>query len=256
LVSSGLTIADRGDIWAMSERDPIDLVREQLNKVDGMAGLHPDHEVFKEWHAETKTILEKIFSSKSIHCQNFLSLRFREVSVKAFSSPEIDKINAARFKKDLEHLRNILQSAIKELTLDRTFFKKLQTTPKTVEVTLKGEYFISSGISEPEMVQAIEKAFEGSGLSSIHRIDPSQRKEPIYHRIDQIRRARFGIYDLSTPDKTEVLLELGIALGLGREITLIGKKGSPFPEVVKSLNRLEYEDFSDLTEKLKKVIKP
>ena len=239
----------------MSERDPIDLIREQLNRAEGMAGLHPDHEAFKEWHAETKIILEKIFTSKSIHYQNFLSLRFREVSVKAFSSPEIDKINAARFKKDLDHLRNIFQSAIKELTLDRTFFKKLQTTPKTVEVTLKGEYFISSGISEPEMVQAIEKAFEGSGLSSIHRVDPPQQKEPIHRQIDQIRRARFGIYDLSTPEKTEVLLELGVALGLGREVTLIGKKGSPLPEAVKSLSRIEYEDPSDLTEKLKKMMK-
>ena len=240
----------------MSERDPIDLIKGQLNRLEGMAGLHPDHEVFKEWHSETKTILEKIFTSKSIHCQNFLSLRFREVSVKAFSSPEIDKINAARFKKDLEHLRNILQSAIKELTLDRTFFKKLQTTPKTVEVTLRGEYFISSGISEPEMVQAIEKAFEGSGLSPIHCVDPPQQKEPIHHRIDQIRRARFGIYDLSVPGETETLLELGIALGLGREVTLIGNKGSPLPEALRSLNRIEYEDPSDLTEKLKKVIKP
>jgi len=54
------------------------------------------------------------------------------------------------------------------------------------------------------------------------------------------------------PEKTEALLELGIALGLGREVTLICKKGYPLPEVVKSLNRIEYEDFSDLTEKLKK----
>ena len=239
----------------MSERDPIDLIREQLNRLEGMAGLHPDHEVFKEWHDETKTILEKVFSSKSIHCQTFLALRFREVSVKAFSSPEIDKINAARFKKDLENVKNILHSAIKELTLDRTLFKKLQTTPKTVEVSLKGEYFISSGISEPEMVQAIEKAFEGSGLSPIHRTETVQQKESIHHRIDQIRRARFGIYDLSTPENMEGLLELGIALGLGREVTLVSKKGFPLPEAVKSLNRIEYEDFSDLTEKLKKAIK-
>ena len=86
----------------MAERDAIDLIREQLNRVDGLAGLHPDHEVFKQWHTEMKTILEKVFSSKSIHYQNFVALRFREVSVKAFASPEIDKINAARFKKDLE----------------------------------------------------------------------------------------------------------------------------------------------------------
>ena len=236
----------------MAERDPIDLIKEQLNRVDGLAGLHPDHEVFKQWHIETKMILEKVFSSKSIHSQNFLALRFREVSIKAFASPEIEKINSARYKKDLENVKNILHSAIKELTLDRTLFKKLQTTPKTVEVSLKGEYFISSGISEPEMLQAIEKAFEGSGLRPIHCVEIIQQKESIHHRIDQIRRARFGIYDLSTPEKNEALLELGIALGVGREVTLVSKKGSPLPEAVKSLNRIEYEDFSNLTEKLRK----
>jgi hypothetical protein len=236
----------------MAERDAIDLIREQLNRVDGLAGLHPDHEVFKQWHTETKTILERVFSSKSIHYQNFLALRFREVSVKAFASPEIDKINAARFKKDLENVKNIFQSAIKELTLDRTLFKKLQTTPKTVEVSLRGEYFISSGIQESKMIQAIENAIEGSGLSPIHGTGAIQKKESIHHRIDQIRRTRFGIYDISTPEKTEALLELGIALGLGREVTLICKKGSPLPEAVKSLNRIEYENFSDLTEKLRK----
>jgi hypothetical protein len=236
----------------MAEKDPIDLIREQLNRMEGMAGLHPDHEVFKQWHTETKTILEKVFSSKSIHYQNFLALRFREMSIKAFASHEIDKMNAARFKKDLENVRNILQSAIKELTLDRTLFKKLQTTPTTVEISLKGEYFISSGIEESEMIQAIERAFEGGGLSPISGTEIIRKGESLHHRIDQIRRARFGIFDLSRPEKTEALLELGIALGLGREVTLICKKGYPLPEVAKSLNRIEYEDFSDLTEKLKK----
>jgi hypothetical protein len=236
----------------MPEKDPIDLIREQLNRVEAMAGLHPEHEVFKQWHNETKTILEKVFGSKSIHYQNFLALRFQEVSVKAFASPEIDKINAARFKKDLENAKNILQSAIKELTLDRTLFKKLQTTPKTVDVVLKGDYFISSGIQESEMIQAIKNAFEGSGLSPIHGTEALQKKRAIYDRIDQIRRARFGVYDLSISEKTETLLELGIALGLGREVTLICKKGAPLPEAVKSLHPLEYENFSDLTEKLRK----
>ena len=239
----------------MPERDPIDLIREQLSRVDGMAGLHPDHESFKQWHTETKTILEKAFSSKSVHYQNFLALRFREMSIKTFASPEIDKINAARFKKDLENVKNILQSAIKELTLDRTLFKKLQTTPKTVEVSLKGEYFISSGIREAEMVQAIENAFEGSGLSPIQGTGAIQKKESIHHRIDQIRRAKFGIYDLSILERAEVWMELGAALGMGKEVTIICKSGVPLHEMIKSLNRIEYEDLSDLTEKLKKKIK-
>src|SRR4030042_5502591 len=128
----------------MPKRDPIDLIRDQLNRVEEMSGLHADHENFIRWQSETKTILEKVFGSHSIQYQNFLALRFHEMIVKAFASTEIDKINTVRYKKDLENVKNILQSAIKELILDRTLFKKIRTKPKTVEVTLKGEYFTSS----------------------------------------------------------------------------------------------------------------
>ena len=236
----------------MAERDPIDLIKEQLNRVDEMAGLHPDHAVFKHWHAETKSILEKIFSSKSIYCQNFLALRFREMTIKAFASPEIDKINATRYKKDLDHVKNILQSAIKELTLDRTLFKKIQTTPKTVEVSLKGEYFVSSGISDSGVIQAIEYAMEESGLKPIYGTEAVQKEEPLLNRIEQIKHARFGIYDISLPEKSDALLEIGIALGMGREVILIYKKGSPLPETIKKMRGIEYENPSDLIEKLRK----
>jgi hypothetical protein len=100
----------------MAERDPIDVIREQLGRVDGLAGLHPEHDLFLSWHSETKAVLEKIFSSRSIHYQSFVALRFREVSAKGFASPEIDKINAGRYRRDLESVKNILQG-YKELTL-------------------------------------------------------------------------------------------------------------------------------------------
>ncbi len=238
----------------MPERDPIDLIKEQLNRVDEMAGLHADHEYFKHWYSETKTILEKVFGSKSIRYQNFVALRFHEMSVKAFASTEIDKINAARYKKDLENVKNILQSAIKELTLDRTLFKKIQTTPKTVEVSLKGEYFMSSGIEESDLIKAIKNAFEGSGLSPSLDIETSEKGGFLQQRIDQIKRAKFGIYDLSTPEKTDTFLEMGAALGRGKEVIIIHKKGSPLPESMKKLNRIEYENVSDLTEKLRKKV--
>ena len=238
----------------MPERDPIELIKGQLNRVDEMAGLHVDHENFKHWHSETKTIIEKVFSSKSIHYQSFLALRFREMSVHAFASTEIEKINAARYKKDLENVKNILQSAVKELTLDRTLFKNIQTTPKTVEFTLKGEYFISFGIEEVDLIQAIKSAFEGSGLTPILVGEASEKSESLHQRIDQIKRARFGIYDLSTPERTLALLELGAALGMGKEAIIIHKKGSPLPELMKQLNRIEYENVSDLTEKLRRKV--
>jgi hypothetical protein len=237
----------------MAERDPIDLIKDRLNRVEEMVGLHADHENFKHWHNETKTILEKVFGSKSIYCQNFMALRFREMSIKAFASPEIDKINAARYKKDLENVKNILQSAIKELILDRTLFKKIQTTPKTVEVSLKGEYFISSGIDEPDLIQAVKNALEGSGLNPILGMDASQKGKSFRQRIDQIKRSKFGIYDLSILGKIDTLLELGMALGMGKEAIIIYKKGSPLPETMKQLDQIEYQNLPDLTEKLRKI---
>ena len=238
----------------MVERDPIDLIKEQLIRVDEMAGLHPEHEYFKHWHSETKTILEKAFGSKSVRYQNFLALRFREMSVKAFASTEIDKINTARYKKDLESVKNILQSAIKELTLDRTLFKKIQTTPKTVEVSLKGECFISSGIQASDLIQAIKRAFEGSELSPILDMEDSRKGESLHQRIDRIKRAKLGIYDLSSSEKADAYLELGAALGMGKEVIVIYRKGAPLSETMKKLNRIEYEDLSDLTEKLREKV--
>lgn len=236
----------------MAERDPIDLIKEQLNKLESVAGLHDNHEQFKHWHQETRTLLEKVFGSKSVHCQNFFALKFREVSVKAFASPEIDKINAARYRRDLESAKTILHGALKELSLDRTLFKKIQTTPKTVEFTVSGEYFISSGIAEADKIKAIEMAFEGKGLKPLYGVQSIQNEEPLSHRVEQIRRSKLGIYDLSNAERTEGFLELGIALGLGKEVLILIKKGTLLPKMFYQLNPIEYEDLSDLTEKLKK----
>jgi hypothetical protein len=236
----------------MAERDPIDLIKDQINRWEELTGLHPDHELFKQWQAETRTILEKAFNPKSTHIQNFMALRFREVSVKAFDSPEINKINSARYKRDLESAKNVLLSAIKELNLDRTLFKKIQTTPKTVEVSLKGEYYISRGIMDPEIRKAIQLAFEGSGLISIHDSESPSEKESLNQRMEQIRRARVGIYDLSSPLKGESFFELGIALGMGKEVTIIYKKGAALPELIKTIPGIEYQNFPELTDKLKK----
>ncbi len=234
----------------MAERDPIDLIKEQLSGIERLTGLSAGHEAFKRWQDETKTILEKAFGSKSIHYQSFLALRFREMAMSPFASTEIDRINATRYKRDLDNARNVLQGAIKELTLDRTLFKKIQTTPKSVEFTLKGEYYVSTGVDRSELAEAIQRAFEGSGLTFL-----GGKAVPFAERLDQIKRAQFGIYEASNPEALEAFLELGAALGLGRKVFIITKKGSPLPDAVKSFDLIEYEDLSSLTEQLKKLIK-
>ena len=234
----------------MPERDPIDLIKEQLSRMEELAGLHANHETFRKWHGETKTILENAFSPKSIHCQSFGALKFREMGPTPFSSPEIDKINAARYKKDIETARNILLGAVKELTLDRTLFKRIQTTPQSVEVAMKGEYYLSSGIDSPELIQNIQASFEERGYTPLHGKDV-----PFHQRIDWVKRTSFGVYDLSTLENADTLLELGAALGLGKKVIILYKKGASFPEAIKPFDRIEYESASDLTEKLRKVVK-
>ncbi len=233
----------------MPERDPIDLIREQIERTEGLSGLHATHDTFKRWHGETKTIHEKAFTPKSIHCQSFGALKFREMGPTPFSSPEIDKINAARYKKDLESARNILQGAVKELTLDRTLFKKIQTTPKSVEVAQKGECYLCSGIDGSELLQAIQVSFEERGLNPLHGKDA-----PLRQRIDWVKRASFGIYDLSAPGGADTLLELGAALGLGKRVVILSRKGETLPEAIKPFDRIEYENAQDLAEKLKKAV--
>jgi hypothetical protein len=81
-----------------------------------------------------------------------------------------------------------------------------------------------------------------------------RKREPLHQRIEQIKRSKFGIYHLSTFHKIDPSLELGAALGIGKEVILIYKKGSLLPETMRQLNQIEYENMSDLTEKLRKKV--
>jgi hypothetical protein len=235
----------------MAERDPIDLMKEQLQGIEGLTGLHANHEKFKRWHEDTRLILEKAFGSKSIHCQSFTALRFQEMGKTPFASHEIDRLNASRFKRDLEIARNILQGVIKELTLDRTLFKKLQTTPKSVEVTLKGEYFLSASIENQGLAQAVRMAFEGSGLTA----DVAQKGEPIQDRINRVKQALFGIYGVSDKGSGEGMLELGVALTLGKKTLLLCHRETSLPDFLKGMDFLEYEFQEDISGLLKKALK-
>jgi len=239
----------------MIEKDPIEIIKNQINRLDTLFGLHSEHELFKQWQNETKKILEEVFSPKSIHTQNFLALRFQEIRVKGFSSPEIDRINSARFKKDLENAKNILQSAIKELTLDRTLFKKLQTKPTSIQVSIKGEYFISSGITKPELVNAIVSSLEDSGLKPTFGKDSHDKEDSISSKYDLIKNAELCIYDLSSTDKQETYLELGMAIGLDKKIILIQEKDSTLPKWTKLFKIIQYSTISELIDKLKLSLK-
>ena len=69
--------------------------------------------------------------------------------------------------------------------------------------------------------------------------------------VPKIRSTRFGIYDLSNPDKPNVFLELGVAIGMGKPYLIICERGTKLPSDVLGLDRIEYESYVDLTRQLK-----
>ena len=105
------------------------------------------------------------------------------------------------------------------------------------------------------MNQAIENAFEGSGLTPACTVELRGKGISLRDRVEQIKRARFGIYDVSGAEREEVLLELGAAVGLGKEVFLLHKKGSILPAAVRDFHAIEYEGLTDLSERLKKEMK-
>ncbi len=88
------------------------------------------------------------------------------------------------------------------------------------------------------------------GLSSI-----TGKDFPFPQRIDQIKRAQFGIYEVSNPEHLDTFIELGAAIGLGKKVHVIFGKGSLPPETIKPLDPIEYDGLPSLTERLRKAAK-
>ncbi len=63
------------------------------------------------------------------------------------------------------------------------------------------------------------------------------------------------LFILARATGAQAILELGAALALSREVILICRKGSVLPDAIRHLDRIEYEQPSDLTERLRKKIR-
>ena len=114
-------------------------------------------------------------------------------------------------------------------------------------------YFVAHAFSK-EKIDDLRSAIEAS-LEEFHLkpyyADQEIRSQHILCKIcEKIRSSRFGIFEISDQNPN-VTLELGMAYGSGKNALLIAKKGSKIPADLDGMDRLEYESFKDLTEKLR-----
>jgi hypothetical protein len=123
------------------------------------------------------------------------------------------------------------------------------------------EYFVAHEFSaekRDDLRRAIEKALAGSGLRPYYA-DNEVREGHIFKDkiLPKIHATRFGIYDLSNPEKPNVFMELGAAIGMGKPYFIICRQGTDLPSDVLGLDRIEYESYAHLTKELKaKIPKP
>ena len=120
------------------------------------------------------------------------------------------------------------------------------------------EYFVAHEFSRAEvddLRKAIAKALAGSGLRAYYA-DNEVREGHIFRDkiLPKIGATRFGIYDLSNPEKPNVFMELGAAMGMGKSYFIICRRGTKLPSDVQGLDRIEYDSYSHLTRELKAKI--
>jgi hypothetical protein len=117
------------------------------------------------------------------------------------------------------------------------------------------EYFVAHEFTPEktdDLRRAIDEALAGSGLTPYYA-DNEVRQGHIFKDkiVPRIRSTRFGIYDLSNPDKANAFMELGAAIGMDKLYFIICERGTRLPSDVLGLDRIEYDSYVDLTRQLK-----
>jgi hypothetical protein len=119
-------------------------------------------------------------------------------------------------------------------------------------------YFVAHEFSREnrdDLRRAIEEGLADSGLTPYYA-DGEVRQGHIFMDkiLPKIRHTRFGIYDISNPQKPNVFLELGAAIAIGKPYFVICKTGTEVPADLGGLDRIEYESYSELAEQIRAKI--
>jgi hypothetical protein len=125
-------------------------------------------------------------------------------------------------------------------------------------LALSNEYFVAHEFSREQiddLRHAISEALGDRGLTAYYA-DTELREGHIFRDkiIPKIQSSRFGIYEVSNPNKPNVFLELGAAIALGRPHVIICKMGTAIPADLAGLDRIEYASLKDLTEQLREKL--
>jgi len=109
-----------------------------------------------------------------------------------------------------------------------------------------------------DLRDAIGRAFRRTGLKPYYAdIEVRESGVHILEKItERITHSLFGIYDITSTEKPNVFVELGIAMATQRPYYIISEKGTPIPADLAGLDRIEYSSYMDLIRCLRKHVVP
>lgn len=100
---------------------------------------------------------------------------------------------------------------------------------------------------------AIENAFRDTGLSAYYADLEIRQSHILGKTRDMIFKTQFGIYDI-TNHRPNVFLELGLAIAAEQPYYIICHKGTTIPADLAGLDRIEYENYEQLTKALREMV--
>jgi len=143
-----------------------------------------------------------------------------------------------------ENLKDIVESMLIRADL------KAQKKPVFVAHEFSAEQF-------DDLRAALARSFADSSFE-LYYADKELRPGHILlgKIVERIKDTEFGIYDLSREGRPNVILELGIAIGLGKPYYIVTRKGCMLPSDLAGLDHIEYASFEDLTRQLVQKVIP
>ena len=122
----------------------------------------------------------------------------------------------------------------------------------------KYDYFVACDFKIPDkddLINSIKAAFEGTSMIGYYAdLEVRANGEPILNKIEEmIHSTEFGIYEISTNNQN-VSLELGLAKGAKKRFYILAKKGTLIPSDLQGMDRIEYDDYQQLTERIRQKI--
>ena len=128
--------------------------------------------------------------------------------------------------------------------------------PKKMKALSEKDVFVIMGFDEQyrdAYFVAIEPVLKDLELNPI-RVDQIQHNRTVTTEIvNQIESSLFVIADL-TGERPNVYYEVGYAHRANKEVILLSKKGTSVHFDIAAINRIEYDDYTELKESLKKRV--